>query len=173
MTLVEVLVASVLFGILALVTTNSVLMSRRMAEGNIYMVTAHDIAQGYAEQIMTLDYDEDIKPSVKNNSVPLTLKAVTPSLENNSNTVDDELYFGATNVVEKSIVIDLRGDGEEIQQVTMPMRIQLSANDLNSGSKPYQAYEIRIDYEYQAPSGQGKRWKSGSVCFVKSVIPIY
>ncbi|WP_309398866.1 type IV pilus modification PilV family protein [Cerasicoccus maritimus] len=173
MSLVEVLVATVLFGILAMATGGSVLMSRRMAETNLYSVTAHDIAQGYAEQIMAMDFDGDIAASVINNSLPLTLKSVTPSLTNESSTVDDYLYFGGDTTNEKMIMIDLKGDGDEQRQVEMPMRFTLQANDLNTGSNPYQAYEIRIDYEYQTPAGRGQRWVSGSVCLVKSVIPIY
>nr|WP_269539266.1 type II secretion system protein [Cerasicoccus sp. TK19100] len=173
MSLVEVLVATVLFGLLAMVTTNSVLMSRRLAETNIYMVTANDIAQGYAEQMMAMDFEVDIKKSVEDHKVPLSLRAVTPSLANNSTTVDDLLYFGDDVTNSRDIVIDLRGEDGDLRQVVMPMRFTLSARDLNTGSKPYQAYEIRINYEYKTPAGRGSKWLDGSVCVVKSVIPIY
>lgn len=173
MSLVEVLVATVLFGLLAMVTTNSVLMSRRLAETNIYMVTANDIAQGYAEQMMAMDFEVDIKKSVEDNKVPLSLRAVTPSLANNSTTVDDLLYFGDDVTNSRDIVIDLRGEDGDLRQVVMPMRFKLTARDLNTGSKPYQAYEIRINYEYKTPAGRSSKWLDGSVCVVKSVIPIY
>ncbi|WOO39940.1 prepilin-type N-terminal cleavage/methylation domain-containing protein [Rubellicoccus peritrichatus] len=168
--LVEIMIAMSLLGIVALGLGKAMIQSRKMAESSIYATTAHGVAYGYAEQIMALDY-VDFESSVKDNAVPVTLKAISPSSTSGSVEIDDPLYIGVWT--DKDIVIDVKGEGTEERSIVMPMKFSLSATSLNSGVNPRDAYEIKLAYQFKSPSRRDDSWLSDTINFVKSSVPIY
>jgi len=57
-TLVEVMVSTVLFTMMAVATLSAILQSRRMSEDNVAQATASVIAQGILEQVQLNPYDD-------------------------------------------------------------------------------------------------------------------
>ena len=57
-TLVEVLIAVVIFGLMAGGIIGGILQGRRMAEKNVYHITALTVAQGYLEQMKGMSYGD-------------------------------------------------------------------------------------------------------------------
>lgn len=56
-TLVEVMVATVIFTVAGLGTLAGLLQARKMTEGSIYVATATTVAQGYIEQIKNMEFN--------------------------------------------------------------------------------------------------------------------
>lgn len=168
--LVEVMIAMTLFGVVSLGMAKAMIQSRKMAESSIYMTTAHGIAYGYAEQIMAMDFI-DFETSVNDPAIDVTLKAISPSSSTGSIEINDPLHIGSWT--DKSIVIDIRGEGTAERAIVMPMRFMLTATSLDSGTNPRDAYEIKLTYQFKSPSRVKSKWLSDSINFVKSSVPIY
>ncbi len=57
MTLVELMIAMAILSIFSITILSAVLLGRRLSEANIYENTALTVAQGYMEQIKSMEYD--------------------------------------------------------------------------------------------------------------------
>ena len=66
LTLIEVMLALSVLAMVSLTILSSVLLSRRLAESNVYENTALTVTQGYLEQIKSMEYDEPLKDPNKN-----------------------------------------------------------------------------------------------------------
>ncbi len=166
--LVELMLAMVIFAVIALALNKGILQSHKMATNSIYMTSAYAVAYGYAEQIMATDY-EDLLASVKDPLVPLNLKAVSPMGGGES---DDLLYLNINN--ERDIIIDIRDDADGSERaVAMPMQIWIEASDMDRGVRPYKSLEIKIRFDYKSPLKRKNKWVREHVHFVKSAVPSY
>lgn len=169
--LVEVIVAMAVFSIAALGLAKTVFQSRAMAEGSIYMTTAHGVAYGYAEQLMAMDF-ADVMTSYNDPDIPLEMRALSPSSKSSSVEIDDPLYFNVWT--DKDIVVDIREEGTSEIAIEMPMRFRVKATYLDSGSDPRKAFELTLSYAYKSPSRRGDNdWVMDDIRFVKSAVPVY
>jgi len=86
-TLVEMLIAMVLFLIVAGSIFNSCLFIFRSAEHNVYQLITHNIATGYLEQIKTKRSTE-IFMALQDTSVPLKVKTAVATESGNVQVLD-------------------------------------------------------------------------------------
>ena len=159
-----------IFGFVSLTLARSIMQSRKMAEGSIYQTTAYGVVYGYSEQIMAMDY-EDFILSIEDTTIPLEMRAISPSSTSGSADIEDDLFLDSWTG--KDIVLDVHGEGGAQQTVVMPMRIRVTANRLDSGSDPRDAIEIKLEYTYETPATRTTTTISDSLHFVKSAVPIY
>lgn len=171
------MIAMLLFALVAMSITSLVIYAYRSATSAVYQTTAHAVIQGYVEQIMALDYAVVITAFEESSMSPptaLPLRAISPSVNpNNSIQIDDPLDFSG-QVINKNIVVDLRPNNSGgTTEVLMPMRVSMTATNLQVGTEPRAGLEITISYQYRDPAKRGDGWSSDSVSFVKSSVPIF
>lgn len=198
--LIEMVMGMTVLAILAAGTTAGVLLSRRIAESNVHQNTAFTVAQGYMEQIKSMEYVlitnavenyEENKSTVagmgilasdayKTNStaakIMLETKSIDASQFGTAVTIDIEmdapLYIGAW--VEREVLIDIRNPGESGQwEQMMPMRFRVMINNLKDTSVDIRALEITLEYEYLAKQRGADHWYGNQLNFVKSFAPTF
>lgn len=79
-TLVEVMIAALIFSIVGFGTLTGLIQSRRLTEGSIYLATATTVAQGYIEQMKNMEFsllDEAVIPELNSEGQADSL-AVSP-----------------------------------------------------------------------------------------------
>lgn len=92
MTLVEIMIAMVVFGFLAVAITASVIQSQQIAQNNILRNTSYTIAQGYLEQIQSLPI-ADLQAAMDDpDGVPLSTLSVS-AVDTGDIEVEDPLYL--------------------------------------------------------------------------------
>lgn len=172
MSLVELMVAAALLAVFATAVMSSAILSRRISESNVYQNTAFTVAQGYLEQIKSMEYGV-VLSSHTDNSKPLPTKSVSALLTGANIEVDDPITIGSWT--EKEVLIDLRYDeeGGEPTPLTMPFRVMVETTNLDTGSDAIRALEVVINYEYLSPSTGMPSWYSGAVRSVKSYAPTF
>jgi prepilin-type N-terminal cleavage/methylation domain-containing protein len=172
--LVEVIIALSIFSLMMLGFLSGTVLTRRIAESNIYTNTAMTVAQGYMEQIKSIEYHRVLNALNDPENVPIPTKGIS-ALGGSFSEFDDPLYFDEVN--EKDIVVDIIPDEDgsliDGEPLTMDMRITLTGNNLNTGSNPVRAIEIVLEYEYLTPETIEPSWRSGSIRFVKSFVPTF
>jgi prepilin-type N-terminal cleavage/methylation domain-containing protein len=134
-TLVEVLLSLVIFAMIALGVTQTLILTRGIAESNIREVTANAVASGYLEQLKSMPY-ERIVSSVRDTSIPLpTVLSLGEA---------DPLMVGEW--LTKSIVIDEDPDlGTERH---MPLHVKVEVDDLSgSGNGVILGIELAFAWE--------------------------
>jgi prepilin-type N-terminal cleavage/methylation domain-containing protein len=169
-TLVEVLIALVVFSVMSLGLTASLIQSLKISDQVLSRSTAHSVALGYAEQLMAHSYTE-LKEALALNT-EFTL--VSTSLGSSSEDVVEQTFtFGVEQ--EQLITLDIDRETQEATQ-TMPMRFTINALNLNTGSQALSALEITINYSYRragfSPSDD-IAWRDDTVRVVKSIVDIY
>lgn len=181
-TLLEVIIAMTIFGVVSLSLIAALLQSRRMADTSIYRLTAYTIAQGYIEQIMSHDYNT-VLTSMSDNSIPLDLKSISPIISGASVDPSDDFYINTSNT--RDIIIDVRGDtdndgiedtaeGEKFYYVKMPMTFKLTGNQLpTTGADPYHGIEFELEYTYKSGNDRADKIITQKLQFVKSEIKNY
>ena len=169
LTLIEVMLALGVLTMVSLTILSSVLLSRRLAESNVYENTALTVTQGYMEQIKSMEYS--VLTDCLITGDPLPCKSVSilqtgPNIEE-----DDPLVIAAENL--KTIAIDLRDDGTgNLYEVVMQYKITPTVTDLQP-TLGIQALEISLDYEFLSPETGVPTWRSDEVKFVKSWVPTF
>lgn len=118
-TLLEVVMASLIFTMVALGISGNLMLNRRIAETTIRESTAYTAASGYIEQVKSIAY-EQILMSVRNPAIPL------PTVLSKGH--PDPLEIGKW--VEKQVVIDI--DSATSVEKTMPLWVRLDIEDLES-----------------------------------------
>lgn len=176
LSLIEVIIALSILGLLATTLVSSALLNRRLAEANIYQNTALTVTQGYLEQIKSMEY-QHLLDSYDDDSIPLPTKSISVNAETADIEVDDPLFVNTSNTSpenDKEIVIDIRDFGTEAaRSVTMAYRIRPTLRNLNQGANAIKAMEVTLDYEYESPETGARKWKQGSIRFVKSYVPTF
>lgn len=176
LTLLELMIAMSILTIFLTSVISASLLSRRISEGNIYENTAMTVAQGYMEQIKSIEYDIIVAASESGGQIPLPTKSVSALLTGSQIEIEDPLYVGDYN--EKEVMIDLRTDDYESESgdkkvITMDFKIKPVITDLDNGSKPIRALQIVLYYQYFSPAKPGGEWRTGSVRFLKSYAPTF
>lgn len=137
LTLVEVMLAIALLGILSAGITSAIVQSRRLAETNIYESTAVTIAVGYLEQMRAMDYDSLIT-SINDPSIPLPTK-----IDQGTN---DPLFLNQRNEKEVTINVDEHGNPD----VTMTLAVYPELQNLEP-TTGLKAIQIKLSYEWVQP----------------------
>jgi prepilin-type N-terminal cleavage/methylation domain-containing protein len=166
-TLVEMMVGLALLGVFMSGIFGSVRLSTILAETTIYDSTAVGVAQGYLEQIKSLPY-EDLLLAVQDPAT-FQLETISPSYSASQQvTVFDEPLSidAASQPNERTVTIDIRKHTGTVIQ--MPMRLWVTVDDLNVGSSPIHALEIKIRYAYQLPNVIGGTWLNGQVQTIRA-----
>lgn len=138
-TLVEVVIATALFTFMALGVSRMTMASLRMSHVNVYKTTAMSVAQGYIEQIKSLDNETLIRLSTIQAVPPLTEEDVNDVLPTRSvsllsagatlNQIDDWLVANTANpatlsdsfdvINHKEIIIDVDHNTGEMKTMDM------------------------------------------------------
>jgi len=132
-TLMELMIGMFVFTLLALGVTAGVLQSRRLAQLNVLRNTAWTVAQGYMEQIMSInpaDIEAASEPWVTNRP-PLPTEAVNALLTNTTAIeVSDPLYTSprataptGTNMTART---DVPGDMWNVRQIMVDLNTNSS-----------------------------------------------
>ena len=172
MTLVEVMIAMAILSIFSITILSAVLLGRRLSEANIYENTALTVAQGYMEQIKSMEYDVVLNCLASPLTVPLPTKSISALAVGTVIEIDDVLFLDQQN--SKEIMIDLRdADTANPKPVTMGYKVKPTINNLDTGGTPLKALEVELAYEFQSPETGTLRWRKGAVRFVKSYAPTF
>ncbi len=170
--LIETIVGLAILGIFMSGVLASVGLSRRVSETTIYEAAAMTAAQGYLEQIKSMEYNEVLLAHDDPSGTPL--KTIKPDYVASDSAVimTDDLYLNIAN--SRNIVIDVMDAGEgTVTKLTMPMTFTPTVNDLNTGSNPTEALEVKIAYSYETPSTAGGTWLNDQVQIIKARVPTF
>jgi len=154
MSLVEVMIAMVIFAMVALGITKAVLQSTQIAQNNIVRNTAYTAAQGYLEQIKSLPLVTIREALADPEETPLPTMSVS-ALESGQIEIDDALFLdGPDDSLSgqddgsnfRRILIDLREvEGEEDpREVTMDTWFDIDIEDVENRSY---SHSITIRFE--------------------------
>lgn len=163
-TLVEVVVATVLFTFMALSVSRLTMASMRISHLNVYKTTAMSVAQGYMEQIKSLDNETLIRLSTHQPTLPLTVNQVLPtrsvsllSAGATLDQIDDWLVANTVNpaalsdtletINHKEIIIDVDQNTGEIKTMDMWIDVEIFKLD----DVPGDSYLIDLQYIHSLP----------------------
>ena len=167
-TLVEVVIATVLFTFMALGVSRLTMTSFRTSHLNVYKTTALSVAQGYIEQIKSLDNETIARMATHTPATPLTSSQVlaTRSVSLLSagatvdqiddwlvpNTLDPDTLSDSFDVVNfKEIIIDIDENTGEMK--TMDMWIDVEIHRLTD--VPGDVFLIDLQYIFTLPGMRG------------------
>jgi len=149
--LVEIIVGMVLFALLAIGIASATLQSQRLAYQNIYKNTAFTVAQGYAEQIKSLGFNDVLSALIDHNNTPIPTKSLSTlgSSQTGDLEINDPLFFGQRN--EKAVLIDIKRDasGNISHYQTMKVWITPEGDFLGNQTNSLGAIEISLLFEWQ------------------------
>jgi len=163
-TLVEVVVATVLFTIMALSVSRLTMASMRISHLNVYKTTAMSVAQGYMEQIKSLDNETLIRLATHEATLPLTVNQVLPtrsvsllSAGASLDQIDDWLVANTLNPVSlsdtlevinhKEIIIDVDQTTGQVKTMDMWIDVEIHRMPTVSG----ETYLIDLQYIHSLP----------------------
>lgn len=167
------MISIAVFAIVAAGISSTTMMTSRIAHGNIYENTAYMVAQGYAEQIKSIRFDE-IRAALDNpadNDIP------TQSLSLGTNAVAgqlkkaDPLIFGVP--VAKEVIVDLEGEGSDQRERIMNMWVTARGRDLTDATSCWDSIEVTLDFEWEVFGLNGMTRKEGVVRLVKTNVSEY
>lgn len=159
MTLVEVVVAMLVFTIAAAGLMAATLQSRRIAELNVMDSTARTIAQGCLEQIKSLAYAELGHPS--------TLALVHPEDTSETITLTKDAWTPLPRGIDYNRTPDNPHD-DLIIELRASLVHLLTAPGAPVGGTD--CYEIRLDYRFQSQAFGPPRWHEGAFRMIRSAI---
>ncbi|MFP4351357.1 MAG: prepilin-type N-terminal cleavage/methylation domain-containing protein [Puniceicoccaceae bacterium] len=154
MSLVEVMIAMVIFMMLALGITQAVLQSTRIAQNNIVRNTAYTAAQGYLEQIKSLPFQAILDALDDPEETPLPTMSIS-ALDAVQLEVSDSLFLDGPDEPLagqedgsnfREILIDLREveGGEDPREITMDTWFDVDIEDVSHHSYSH-AITIRFE----------------------------
>lgn len=169
LSLVEIMVAMVVFTMLALGITGTIFQSQRIAQNNILRNTAHTIVQGYLEQIKALNSDQIEAALADPTKVPLETRSVSALATGADTQIDDFLYLDGINA--KTVLIDLQErKNQSPREVTMDLWLDVDiAVGTHQGARYYTTI-IKFDYEVR---GIGKPVTREEECWVRTGAGVY
>lgn len=118
-TLLEVMLALVIFGFLSIGISQNLIMTRGISETNIREVTSYAVASGYLEQMKAMPYEELVE-CVEDPTIPV------PTILNQG--APDPLMIDQW--VQKTVVID-EESGTGVER-TMPFHVRVEIEDLET-----------------------------------------
>ncbi len=182
MTLIEVMVGFSVMTVMGMALTGVFIQGRSVSVGNIYETTALTVAQGYLEQIKTMDYSVVQACGANPSTNPIPTKGVDADSSGSVNVVDEPLTVGSRNSVGKidngthlGILIDLsKAEGSSTYTPRyMKMWVTPTITDLQP-STGLQGLEIALTFEWESRrANMAVVSRTETVRFVKSNIPSY
>lgn len=169
--LVEVMVAMLVFSSLVGLLFSASIFSQRTAYGNIYRNSAYTIVQGYAEQIKSIGYTsiEAALDDPVNEKIPTMALSLLGTVANSDLEIDDPLIFGQSN--EKQILVDVEidenGDPTGNERV---MTLWISPEGSRIPGRD--AIEISLQFSWNEP-GVSDRVFSDTIRIIKTDISEY
>lgn len=163
-TLVEVVVATLLFTFMALSVSRLTMASMRLSHLNVYKTTALSVAQGYIEQIKSLDNETLSRMATHEMTLPVTVNQVLPtrsvsllSAGATLDQIDDWLVANSLVPATLSDTLDVINHKEviiDVDQVTgelktMTMWIDVEIHRLTD--VPGETYLIDLQYIFSLP----------------------
>ena len=168
-TLVEVMVATALFALVAVGIASTTIMTSRIAYGNIYENTAYMVAQAYAEQIKSISFNE-IREALEDpvgHDIPTQSLSYEAGVSANLLKQEDPLIFGVPT--QKDIVVDVETNeagGTEVR--TMRMTFTPMGQSLRDVTSCWESIEIVLNFEWEVVDGNSQINKEGAVRLVKT-----
>jgi type II secretory pathway pseudopilin PulG len=150
MTLSEVVVGLALFAMVATGLGASLLQARRLAENNIYRISALVAAQGFLEQLKSMAYED------------LALNPIPTQINQGQL---DPIIPGEWNLK----LIDIHETPNNPQD-DMRFWVRPTINELTSVNG-YRAYEIILDYRWEFLEAGGRRNFESSIRVIRSLVP--
>ncbi len=167
-TLIEVMVATILFTFMAMGVARMTMMSFRTSHINVYKTTAESVAQGFIEQIKSMDNETMLRTattrttgSVEPRNVLMTRSVSLMALGAGADQIDDWLVPNAEDpdslsnnfqiVNLKRVIVDV--DQENGTRKTMDMWIDVEIHRLPDMTG--NVYMIDLQYAFFLPTLQG------------------
>ncbi len=167
--LVEIMIAMVIFTMLALGITGTVIQSQRIAQNNILSNTAYTVVQGYLEQLKTISSGEIEAALLAPATVPLRTRSISALGSGNETQVDDFLYLNGFNA--KEILIDLQEKPNvPPREIVMHLWVDLNIEPSPPGTGRY--YRITIDFDYEV-RGMRRPPTREALCWVRTGLGQY
>lgn len=199
MSLLEVVISVAILTTVCLSVLAVFLQGRRVAEGNVFENTALTVAQGFIEQIKSMDYLVLLEVWGDPEANPIPTKGVAEDGLGGMDVVDEPLYLNQRNPIGKfeggehlGVLIDLvrtesggticpdtgmkLEDGDPKVGYTpryMQMWVTPTINNLEP-TQAWRALEVTLHFEWEARDRPGTAGPhSASVRFVKSIVPSF
>ena len=163
-TLVEIMIATFLFAIVAGGITAMVVQSQKIAQTNVIKNVAYATAESYLEQIKELPRSMIESALANPSTVPLPVTTISTSTLGQVDTTDT-LYLNQAN--QKNILLAIDDtDPSNLKPLTVSITLTPTIVDLNDpsyGPNAISAFMIQIDFTYEARHLRGIATQSGSV----------
>ena len=173
LTLVEIMIAMVVFGFLSLAITSSVIQSHQISQNNILRNTAYTAAQGYLEQIRSMPLP-DLLAAMDDPEGSALPTVSLPIQAQGTQEVADPLYLDGPDKVldgrsngsnHRRILIDLQErENQDPREVYMDVWFDVEIESLGASSKSH-AIEIYFETDLR---GSVARKVTGSVRGVRA-----
>lgn len=162
------------FAIVASGVATTTIMTSRIAHENIHQNTAYMVAQAYAEQIKSINFDQidrALKDPVKYD-IPTQSLSYGAGLGIEDLKKDDPLIFGVP--LEKKVVVDLEdGADGDVDERVMRMWIQPEGRNLVEDTACWDSIEVVLNFEWESFTGKELKRRSGQVRLVKTNVSEY
>lgn len=159
MTLVETVVAMTVFSLIAAGVIGLTVQSRRMAESAIRENTAATVAQGYLEQIKSVEYSALVDAIADPTNI-----AVPTKTDQDTN---DPILLNVQN--QKTLVIHTTDAGTPSR--FMRFWITVRGTDLAAAGR--QALEFTVQFQWEGNDRRIGEVKGSTIRFVRSYVPTY
>lgn len=170
LSLLEVMIALTIFALVSIGISAMVIQGQKLAHENILRNSAYTVAQGYLEQIVSIN-SADILEAANDPTISIPTVSVSALNSGEGNIeIADPLFVGTTN--NKQILIDQKDDDEgNPVQYTLDMSFDVTITDLNDavtmGANAIPAIQITLDFTYESRQLRGTSQKSGTLRIVK------
>lgn len=145
------MVGTAIFGLLSAGLVAGILQARRLAEHNVWFVTAVTIAQGYVEQMKNMEYVE-----LSYNPIPTKLDRDEP----------DPLIPGEWNLKLIDLFDTPDNPEDDMRMWVRPFVVEVTGLD--------RRYEITLEFRWESPArGGGFSTHQDRIDFIRSYVPSY
>jgi Tfp pilus assembly protein PilV len=189
MTLVEVLIATIVFTLVMSGILATIIQTRRLTEGSVVQNSANTILQGYIEQMKTMAFDTDLvcSPATAVNPYVAGTSLSVPCARDETTAGQDPIYLSAgtpptslpavgttpTGAVDNPHSIAIKTPAVTPND-TLTMNLWLWVNDLTGAdTNVTQSKSITIIYTYKFQDGGRLRTVIGSIRTIRSVVPSF
>ena len=157
-TLVEIVISLFILSMMALALGAATIQARKLSEAAVYHATALSAAQGYMEQIQSMEYQNLLDAFYAPTAAPLPTKL--------DQGTPDPLYINVEN--EKNVVVDVDASGNPSKSIKMKITPSLSNLE---GTLGYKAMEITLLYEWR--SAESATAHKRALRLVRSYVPTF
>lgn len=168
-TLVEVMVATVIFSILSLGITATYIQSLRYAKIISHRTQAINTAMSMVEQLREKGFTDLLNDYYTPTTPPdFVVKIVDPTASSAVPSYYADLTLpinvrGATTLKSSWTDVDVTVDSDP-SAPKMPMKFWLTINrDNGTGTSLHEVFQIQLSYQWRSPGGTSTSWKNGNM----------